>query len=153
MAASPLTSAPSTSRAARLRVVLTTLPSDAHTWNLVYIEMLLRSLGHEVANLGPSVPERLLLAECRRWRPDLVVISTVNGHGCADGLRVLRALRRKRRLAGVPVVIGGKLSTSAREGEDASRQLLAAGYDAVFADGEDLDRFRAFVGTLAARAA
>lgn len=154
MAASPLTSPPSTARGASLRVLLSTVCSDAHTWNLVYLDMLLRNLGHVVHNLGPSVPDRLLLRECLRSRPDLVVISTVNGHGLADGLRQIRALRRRRRLAAVPVVIGGKLSTTAQDGgEPAARKLLAAGYDAVFADEGDLARFRALVDGLAARAA
>lgn len=134
-----------------LRVVLSSLPSDAHTWNLVYVELVLREMGHVVRNLGACVPQRMLVRECCDTSPDLVVISTVNGHGASEGARAVKALRRDRRTCDVPVVIGGKLTTRGRAGGGVSGQLLRAGFSEVF-DDADAERFRAYVGTLAARA-
>jgi len=131
-----------------LNVLLTTVSSDAHTWNLVYLQLVLEDLGHQVGNLGACVPDQLLLDRCRTDRPDLVVISTVNGHGAQDGARVVRLLRDQQDLAGTPIVIGGKLGL---EGDSAAAagDLLEAGFDAVFDDGADLDRFVQFVASVA----
>ncbi|MFC7615767.1 cobalamin B12-binding domain-containing protein [Actinokineospora soli] len=81
--------------------------SDAHTWNLVFLELYCGERGHDVVNLGPCVPPELLVDECLRVRPRLVVISTVNGHGLVDGQRAVEALRARPELADTPIVIGG----------------------------------------------
>lgn len=130
-----------------LNVLLTTVSSDAHTWNLVYLQLVLEDLGHRVGNLGACVPDQLLVDRCRTDRPDLVVISTVNGHGAQDGARVVKLLRDQPALAGTPIVIGGKLGI---EGDSAAAagDLLAAGFDAVFDDDADLDRFVRFVASV-----
>jgi methylaspartate mutase sigma subunit len=135
---------------AELAVVVAGTPSDSHTWNLLYLQLLLAELGHRVTNLGPCVPARLMVDTCRRVRPDLVVLSSVNGHGCHDGRAVVRAIRARAELAATPVVIGGKLSTTEALDGRAQRALLDAGFDAVFAD-DDLDSFFLFVETVALR--
>jgi methylaspartate mutase sigma subunit len=83
-------------------VVLTGVSSDSHTWNLVFLQLLIAEHGCRVTNLGPAVPADLLVAECLRIDPDLVVVSTVNGHGAADGLAAIAALRAEPRLADTP---------------------------------------------------
>ncbi|MEV8371200.1 cobalamin-dependent protein [Kribbella sp. NPDC056861] len=127
-----------------LNVLLSTVSSDAHTWNLVYLQLLLEDHGHQVGNLGACVPDQLLVDRCRTDRPDLVVISTVNGHGAQDGARVVRLLREQPELAGTPIVIGGKLGIAGNS-TAAADDLLAAGFDAVFDDDSDLDRFLRYV--------
>ncbi|MFI6033543.1 cobalamin B12-binding domain-containing protein [Streptomyces sp. NPDC051315] len=126
-------------------VIVSTVASDSHTWNLVFLQLLLEEAGYRVINLGPCVPEELLLAECLRHDPALVVVSSVNGHGHADGLRLARTLRARPELATVPLVIGGKLGVSASPAERGRQAaaLLGAGFDAVFDDGqeEDLRRY------------
>jgi methylaspartate mutase sigma subunit len=134
-----------------LDVVVTGLSSDAHTWNLVYLQLLLEELGCRTTNLGACVPDALIVRECAERRPDLVVVSSVNGHGYRDGLRMIGPLRAVPALAGTPVVIGGKLDVvGGGDGSDAAR-LLAAGFDAVFTDGGAALPFRTFVHGLAAR--
>jgi methylaspartate mutase sigma subunit len=146
--------------AARGTVIVSTVASDAHTWNLVLLQLQLEQLGYVVVNLGPCVPDDELVAECVRHLPALLVISSVNGHGWADGHRVIRKLRARPELADVPMVIGGKLGVSAEstvgadgvgtlgegtvgEGTDArAAALLVAGFDAVFPDGQDADLCR-----------
>lgn len=127
-----------------LTVVLSTLASDAHTWNLVFLQLLLEGMGHRVINLGPCVPDDLLVAECRGHRPDVVVISTVNGHGHIDGARVIGRLRAEEALADVPIVIGGKLTTHG-DARQVSAGLLAAGFTMVFDDATPLAGFRAYI--------
>ncbi|KJE21275.1 methylmalonyl-CoA mutase, C-terminal domain/subunit (cobalamin-binding) [Frankia torreyi] len=130
-------------------VIVSGLASDAHTWNLVYLQLLIEELGHDVVNLGPCVPADLLVASCDRHRPALVVLSSVNGHGYQEGLELIRTLRGTG-LRDLPVVIGGQLGTrgglSGRHIDD----LLDAGFDAVFDDHADSTvLFRRFVAELA----
>jgi methylaspartate mutase sigma subunit len=119
-----------------LKVLIAGGASDSHTWNLVFLQLLLEESGHRVVNLGPCVPAALLLRECRRHEPGLVVVSSVNGHGYRDGLGVIAGLRADPALAGVPVVIGGKLGVEGARDEAAAARLTAAGYTAVFDDGD-----------------
>lgn len=134
-------------------VLVSGLASDAHTWNLVFLQLLIGELGYAVVNLGPCVPDDLLVAECLELRPVLVVISSVNGHGYQDGLRLIRRLRDTEQLAGLPVVIGGKLTTSGSRNDRLAGDLLAVGYDAVFDDStEAVAAFQRFVGSVRQRA-
>ncbi|OXM45950.1 cobalamin B12-binding domain-containing protein [Amycolatopsis alba] len=133
---------------AGLDVIVTGLSSDAHTWNLVYLELLLEELGCRVRNLGACVPDATIVRECVLQRPDLVVISSVNGHGCRDGVRLMDAFRAQQALVTTPVVIGGKLDVVG--GSNAAR-LMAAGFDAVFEDSGGLSPFRTFIHTLSVR--
>ncbi|MEU6465438.1 cobalamin-dependent protein [Streptomyces sp. NPDC046976] len=135
-------------RAASLEVIVTGLASDAHTWNLVFIQLLLEDLGHEVVNLGPCVPEEEIVGSCAKHQPDLLVISSVNGHGFQDAKPLIGALRARPDLDGLPVVIGGKLGISEDRQEERALELVAAGFDAVFQEGVDLASFEAFVGAL-----
>lgn len=118
-------------------VIVTSMASDAHTWNLVFLQLLIEELGYPVVNLGPCVPDELLVEECRALRPEMVVISSVNGHGYQDGMRVIQRLRAAAPLAATPVVIGGKLGVTGDEDAERIAELMAAGYDAVFDDGSD----------------
>ncbi|MDH6708765.1 methylaspartate mutase sigma subunit [Kitasatospora sp. MAA19] len=134
-----------------LDIVVTTMASDSHTWNLVFLQFLLEELGHRVTNLGACVPDALLLSECRRIAPDLIVISSVNGHGHQEGLRVIPVLRACPELRRTPTVIGGKLGIAGADDPDRERTLLAAGFDAVFEDGASVAGFREFVAGLRPR--
>jgi methylaspartate mutase sigma subunit len=134
----------------RLDVVVTGLSSDSHTWNLVYLQLLLEELGCRVTNLGGCAPDEMIVRECLSRRPDLVAVSSLNGHGWQDGRRLIAAVRQCPALTTIPVVIGGKLDATGGVGGTAAR-LLAAGFDAVFEDADGLTPFRSFVFTLAAR--
>ncbi|MFI2645687.1 cobalamin B12-binding domain-containing protein [Streptomyces sp. NPDC018610] len=120
----------------RQTVVVTSMASDSHTWNLVYLQLLLEELGHDVVNLGPCVPDDLLVARCAATGPAFVVVSSVNGHGHQDGLRVIRKLRAHPALLTTPVVIGGKLGVDGRSAARA-HALRAAGFDEVFEEVAD----------------
>ena len=139
-----------------MRCVVSGLSSDAHTWNLVYIQLVLEELGHDVINMGACVPDQELIEYCRTERPDLIVLSSVNGHGFADGMRVIAALRGAPELIATPVVIGGKLDIVGGDPSIAG-QLLAAGFDAVYFEdpvsgGAALSAFRSFAACVAGAA-
>ncbi|MDH6108601.1 methylaspartate mutase sigma subunit [Kitasatospora sp. MAP12-15] len=133
----------------RPTVVLTGVSSDAHTWNLVYLRLLLEELGWEVVNLGATTPDGEVIEACLRHRPQLLVVSSVNGHGHIDGVRLITALREVEELFGIPAVIGGKLGVAGEVGADRVVALLAAGFDAVFQDGVDIGSFTHYLSVLA----
>lgn len=127
------------------RLLLTGLPSDSHTWNLVFLELWLGERGHAVDNLGACAPIDGIVRACLAARPDVLMVSTLNGHGHAEGLELLEALGRQPALGGMKVVIGGKLATSPELEQRAARQLLAAGFDGVFVGSTSLADFEAFL--------
>ena len=133
-----------------LSVVVTSVSSDSHTWNLVFLQLALEELGHRVVNLGACVPDGLVVATCLRARPDLVVVSSVNGHGFRDGSRLIGRIRACPELAAIPVVIGGKLGIAGPGGSHSRDQLLAAGFDAVFEEGAGTATLRSFTERLTA---
>jgi methylaspartate mutase sigma subunit len=136
----------------RLTVLVTGTVSDAHTWNLTFLSLLFREMGHRVVTLGSCVPESEVAERCRQLGPDLVVVSSVNGHGYLDGLRLIRLLRRTEGCDRLPAVIGGKLSTDGKLEEAHMAVLLESGYGAVFDDrGGDavLAELHRFVGRIA----
>lgn len=129
----------------RPKVLLSSVSSDAHTWNLVFLQLLLEETGHEVVNIGACVPDDLLIAECAEHRPDVVVISTVNGHGHVDGTRLIERVRADPALRGLTVVIGGKLGVAGAADHACAAELLDAGFDAVFQDNADVGAFLGFI--------
>jgi methylaspartate mutase sigma subunit len=139
------------SAGAGLKVIVTSVASDSHNWNLVYLQLLLEELGHRVVNLGPCVPDELLVAECLQARPDLVVVSSVNGHGFFDGVRLIGELRAQPELATTTTVIGGKLGIGGPGGKRSRDELKGAGFDEVFEEDRDISEFYSFVGKLPRR--
>ncbi|MBQ0988761.1 cobalamin B12-binding domain-containing protein [Micromonospora sp. PSH03] len=123
-------------------------PSDAHTWNLLYLQLLMTELGWQVSNLGPCTPVRLLVAESARCAPDLVVISTVNGHGYHEGLTLIRSLRREAHLRDTPIVVGGKLGIDGPDDGSRLKRLRDAGYDDVFDGDGQVPRFQVLLDSL-----
>lgn len=136
------------------RIILSSISSDSHTWNLVFLQLLLQECGYEVVNLGACVPDEVLIEAVRHRRPDAVVISSVNGHGHIDGARLIRTLRADADpvVADVPVMAGGKLGIKGAANADLAAELVTAGFTAVFTDDVDLDAFRRALNELTPRA-
>jgi methylaspartate mutase sigma subunit len=132
-----------------LSVTVSSVSSDSHTWNLVYLQLAIEELGHRVHNLGACVPDELLVGHCLRERPGLVVVSSVNGHGFIDGMRLIARIREQPELVDTPVVIGGMLGIAGPDGQRSHARLRTAGYTAVFDDGARMPGFRSFVEQLA----
>ncbi|MFI7003380.1 cobalamin B12-binding domain-containing protein [Nocardia sp. NPDC050175] len=117
-------------------VMVTGVISDSHTWNLVFLQLFLEERDYPVLNLGPCVPEKLLVDKCLRHRPALVVMSSVNGHGYQDGMRMIGPLRERFGTAELPVVIGGKLGIHGQQRAAERDALIEAGFTAVFDDSD-----------------
>ncbi|WP_222928308.1 cobalamin B12-binding domain-containing protein [Cellulomonas telluris] len=132
------------------RAVLCTVESDSHMWNLVYLQLLLEENGGDVVNLGACTPVRDVVEKVRSGRPDLLVLSSVNGHG-AHGARVLRAALQAASGAAVPSVAGGKLTTAESDNDRVRRELLAAGWTDVFTGDDAVPRFVRFLDAGKAR--
>lgn len=127
------------------KFVVSSVSSDAHMWNLVFLQLLLEERGGEVRNLGACVPDELIIEECRNERPDVLVISTVNGHGHLDGIRLIRKIRQDAELADLRVVIGGKLGVRGAENVAFVEELVTGGFDAVFESEAGLQDFQEFL--------
>jgi methylaspartate mutase sigma subunit len=121
-----------TLKTAQLACLLTTIPSDSHTWNLVYLELLLKELDLHTVNLGSCVPADMVIDAVVKRKPDFVVFSTLNGHGISQIPSVLSEMRRALGADMPPVVVGGELSTDEAPSAALQRAMLAGGVDAVF---------------------
>lgn len=132
----------------RRKFIVSSVSSDAHMWNLVFLQLLLEEHGGEVRNLGACVPDEVIIEECRAEMPDVLVLSTVNGHGHLDGLRLIRKIREEPDLRELRVVIGGKLGVRGAENVRFIEELAAGGYDAVFESEGGLQEFQEFLSAL-----
>ncbi|WP_092923241.1 cobalamin B12-binding domain-containing protein [Actinopolyspora alba] len=131
-----------------MRVLLSSVPSDAHTWNLVFLQLALEQAGIRVRNLGACVPTSSLLDAVDDWRPDVVVISTVNGHGYPDGRHLIGEFRARPSSRSIPIVIGGKLGIAGASDRHRIRELVRLGFDAVFPDDSDFVELESFLRSL-----
>ena len=125
--------------------VLSSVSSDAHTWNLVYLQLLLEERGHRVSNLGACVPDDELVHACLRQSPDLLVVSSVNRHGLHDAHRVVRAVRAEPDLVDLPAVLGGKLGVDGPLSDAESARLVDAGFTRVFTGPDPVAALTAFL--------
>src|ERR1700722_14557496 len=125
------------------RCLLSTVESDSHCWNLIFLEKLLEEHGAVVRNLGCCTPVDLVVEELAEYEPDLLVVSSVNGHGYHGARALLTAIQR----AGleVPAVAGGKLTTSTSDDDRVRPDLLAHGFTDVFVGADAIPRFRGFL--------
>jgi len=137
--------APESHPAKSKRAVIATVPSDSHMWNLVYIELVLRENGWAVNNLGACTPAELVVETCLAERPEMLVVSSVNGHGHIGGRKLIGQIRSQSELDYLPVVIGGKLGTLGANNSEFVEPLIAAGYSAVFMEAAGLEAFGRFI--------
>jgi len=121
--------------------ILTTIPSDAHSWNLVFLQMILEECGYEVVNLGICTPFAAVVRACEELGPELLVVSTLNGHGSLEGTELARRVSRLASRSRMKLVIGGKLGTDTRQEARQRSRLLAAGFDGVFCGPTAIPRF------------
>jgi methylaspartate mutase sigma subunit len=133
----------------RKRILLSTGSSDSHTWNLVFLQLLLEEDGNEVINLGPCVPLKVFMDAVKRYQPDAIVVSSVNGHGFLDGQRMAEALRSDSVGKDIPAVIGGKLGILGDDNKQYVDELIEAGFDAVFTDSSSPEVVTTYLGELA----
>lgn len=125
----------------KLTALVCTLPSDAHTWNLIVVTERLRELGIDVINLGSCLPIHELVRRTKELLPTLLVVSSINGHGEIEALTLIRALRQAGVVNAPRVVIGGKLAVSFDRERALLRLLLRAGYAGVYIGTDSWEAF------------
>lgn len=112
--------------------LISSVESDSHMWNLVYMQLFLEEKGFTVNNLGCCVPADIVIDTAEKSNPDLVLISSVNGHGFSQGKELMEKAAHKLTRKRPKMVIGGKLSVQTSDNAEIEQQLQSAGYDGVF---------------------
>ena len=125
--------------------ILATLPSDSHTWNLVYIQLLLQEYGYNVENLGSCTPIYDIIEKAYEIKPSFIVISSINGHGYLEAQTLIQLLREEDFIQNIPVLIGGKLTTNGLLEQFQKEHLYKMGYSGVFPASDSIDDFRAYL--------
>ncbi|MHA7854676.1 cobalamin B12-binding domain-containing protein [Marinobacter shengliensis] len=128
-----------------LTILLTSISSDSHTWNLVFLQLLMEFYGHNVINLGCCVPDEEILDKCKMRKPDLVVVSTVNGHGYIEGNRLIKSIKNDTELRNIPIVIGGKIGIDGTNNNKHFSELMRSGFNAVFDDSGGITEFQKYI--------
>lgn len=127
------------------KCLLSSVESDSHMWNLVYMQLFIEEQGMDVYNMGCCVPSQNIISEIVKQQPELVVISSVNGHGYVQGLELIKALNKSNPHINSKIVIGGKLSTSESDNQRISQSLVNEGYDDVFVGDRSVSKFKQFM--------
>ena len=132
------------------RCVLSTVESDSHMWNLVYMQLVLEECGYKTLNLGCCVSEEETIKAVKNYAPALVVISTLNGHGYIQGKKLIEKYRKDLGSCSPTIIIGGNLSTQVSSSAALREDLMKAGYDGVFTGSESIEAFHSFIEKLKA---
>ncbi|MEU6822195.1 cobalamin-dependent protein [Streptomyces atriruber] len=129
--------------------VVATISSDAHTWNLVYLQLVLEERGWQVINLGSCTPTDLVVESLMASDVDLLVVSTVNGHGLLEVPALLDAVHEVPERFRPPVVLGGKLGTHGEIGDGEVQRLRDMGFADVFVSETAVDTFCSYLSGFA----
>ncbi len=125
----------------KLDVVVATTPDDSHSWNMHGVELELIDRGLRVLNLGPCTPIRLVAETLRDFRPQLLVITTVNGHGAASMPELMAELAKFQLLKSTSVIVGGILTVDVATASEAEKSINALGCSGVFTGDDAWRRF------------
>lgn len=127
------------------KILITSISSDSHTWNLVYMQLLCEELGCDVVNIGNCIPHDYLIQKLHYCKPDILLISSVNGHGYIEGIEIIRKIKNYRMLRQIISVIGGKLDTQRCINSAHIQKLYDEGFNGVFVEENSIDRFISFL--------
>ncbi|MBF6651102.1 MULTISPECIES: cobalamin B12-binding domain-containing protein [unclassified Methylobacter] len=131
--------------AQHFKCLLTTIESDSHTWNLVYLQRFIQEHGGLAKILGCCVSPRETVDAIKSFRPDLVVVSSVNGHGFHQGRELITKAVQSLGTYRPIFVVGGKLTTAEEDNKWISDDLQKAGYDKVFVGQSAIEDFTSFL--------
>jgi methylaspartate mutase sigma subunit len=130
------------------RTVIATVSSDVHTWNLMFLQLLLEERGHLVHNTGPCSSVRHVVDACRDHGADLLLLSSLNGHGILEAPDYAAAVRQDPGLVTPRMVIGGSLNLRGALDHQEVSSLRESGFDEVFCSPTALQDFRTYLSTL-----
>lgn len=114
----------------------------------MYMRLLVAEHGASPDCLGCCVPYSHTTDEILAQSPDLVVVSTVNGHGSQQGGELMRIIVDRLGRKAPPCVVGGQLSVESSRYHRAAESLLRAGYKRVFYGESAIPAFNRFMREL-----
>ena len=121
------------------KIIVCTTPSDSHMWNLVILDLFLQEKDFNVLNLGSNTPFKAVLESLDTFCPDLVIVSSLNGHLLQDGVEMMRYIQSHKGYVPCSFVAGGRASTDPKNMLFISKKLKSYGFEETFFDKNALE--------------
>ncbi|MGB8574804.1 MAG: cobalamin B12-binding domain-containing protein [Nitrososphaeraceae archaeon] len=89
-----------------LKILICTPEGEYHSLGCMVIESFLRSKGHSVSNIAPSVPSDAIIAFAGKFNPDLIMISITLGDNIGAANKLINKILESR-ISVAPILVGG----------------------------------------------
>ena len=89
-----------------LKILICTPEGEYHSLGCMVIESFLRSKGHFVSNIAPSVPSDAIIAFADKFNPDLIMISITLGDNIGAANKLINKILESR-ISVPPILVGG----------------------------------------------
>ena len=89
-----------------LKILICTPEGEYHSLGCMVIESFLRSKGHSVSNIAPSVPSDAIIAFADKFNPDLIMISITLGDNIGAANKLINKILESR-ISVPPILVGG----------------------------------------------
>ena len=89
-----------------LKILICTPEGEYHSIGCMVIESFLRSKGHSVSNIAPSVPSDAIIAFAGKFNPDLIMISITLGDNIGAANKLINKILESR-ISVPPILVGG----------------------------------------------
>ena len=89
-----------------LKILICTPEGEYHSLGCMVIESFLRSKGHSVSNIAPSVPSDAIIAFASKFSPDLIMISITLGNNIGAANKLINKILESR-INVPPILVGG----------------------------------------------
>ena len=89
-----------------LKILICTPEGEYHSLGCMVIESFLRSKGHSVSNIAPSVPSDAIIAFADKFNPDLIMISITLGDNIGAATKLINKILESGKYV-PPVLVGG----------------------------------------------
>jgi methanogenic corrinoid protein MtbC1 len=89
-----------------LKILICTPEGEYHSLGCMVIESFLRSKGHSVSNIAPSVPSDAIIAFASKFNPDLIMISITLGDNIGVANKLINKILESR-ISVPPILVGG----------------------------------------------
>ena len=89
-----------------LKILICTPEGEYHSLGCMVIESFLRSKGHSVSNIAPSVPSDSIISFAGKFNPDLIMISITIGDNIGAANKLINKILESR-ISVAPILVGG----------------------------------------------
>ena len=89
-----------------LKILICTPEGEYHSLGCMVIESFLRSKGHSVSNIAPSVPSDAIIAFAGKFTPDLIMISITLDENIGAANKLINKILESR-ISVPPILVGG----------------------------------------------